>query len=110
MERRNQKIDAERVFAYRALTFSRFDQAELPGFDENRWAANADTKHRKWSDLKKEFANVRGSTKLLFESFTEKQWLATGTASGHPVNCVALAFICCGHVEHHINIIKEKYL
>src|SRR5437016_9293712 len=33
-------IDAERVFVYRALTFSRRDTSVLPGFDENTWAAN----------------------------------------------------------------------
>src|SRR6476620_7768240 len=29
--------DAERVFAYRALRFSRNDKTELAGFDENTW-------------------------------------------------------------------------
>ena len=29
--------DGERVFAYRALTFSRYDAVSLPGFDEVTW-------------------------------------------------------------------------
>ena len=32
--------DSETVFAYRALSFSRNDKTNLPGFDENDWAKN----------------------------------------------------------------------
>ena len=38
--------DAERVFAYRALTFSRFDAVSLPGFDEVTW-----TPHGHFADV-----------------------------------------------------------
>src|SRR5690606_10508322 len=31
-------IDAERIFAYRALRFSRHDKTPLPGFEENDYA------------------------------------------------------------------------
>ena len=34
-------IDAERIFCYRALRFSRNDKTALPGFDENLFAANS---------------------------------------------------------------------
>jgi DinB family protein len=103
-------IDAERVFAYRALSFARKDAAPLPGFDENNWALNAQTIHRKWNDLVDEFKATRKSTELLFESFTEDQLLAQGTASNYSINVIAIGFVIAGHVEHHINIIREKYL
>jgi uncharacterized damage-inducible protein DinB len=103
-------IDAERVFTYRAMTFSRKDATPLPGFDENQWADNAQTNHRQWSDLVNEFKAVRKSTELLFESFTEDQLLSTGTASSQPANALAFGFICAGHALHHIRIIKERYL
>src|SRR5215211_6219132 len=32
-------IDAEKVFAFRALWFSRRDASPLPSFDDNSWAA-----------------------------------------------------------------------
>src|SRR6201992_4239150 len=44
-------IDAERVFAYRALRFSRKDATALPGFNENSWAANSISATRKWKSL-----------------------------------------------------------
>src|SRR4051812_30723483 len=34
-------IDSERIFAYRALRFSRGDETPLPGFEENMYADNA---------------------------------------------------------------------
>jgi uncharacterized damage-inducible protein DinB len=103
-------IDAERVFTYRAVTFSRKDGTPLPGFDENNWAANAQTAHRSWLDLVKEFKALRKATECLFESFTEDQLLATGTASSHPINALALGFICAGHVAHHMQVLRERYL
>jgi hypothetical protein len=103
-------MDAERVFVYRALTFSRRDGTPLPGFDENSWTSHSGASKRDWKDLCKEFKALRSATEYLFESFTDEQLLATGTASGHPINVLALGFIISGHVEHHIKMIKERYL
>ncbi|MBS1599792.1 MAG: DinB family protein [Bacteroidetes bacterium] len=103
-------IDAERVFAYRSLSFSRKDPAPLPGFEENDWANVANLNKRKWSDLVKEFNAVRKSTEYLFSSFTPEQFLTTGVASNNNINPVGLGFICSGHVIHHMKIIKERYL
>jgi DinB superfamily len=103
-------IDAERVFAYRALRFARKDATPLPGFEENDWAANAPTWERKWSQLFEEFKAVRKSNEMMFRSFNKEQLLQKGIASGQEINVIALGFIISGHVEHHINIIKERYL
>jgi hypothetical protein len=103
-------IDTERVFSYRALRFARKDPTPLPGFKEKDWAANAQTKNRKWNELLKEFETVRKSTELLFESFSPDQLLAAGTADNHNTNVLAFGYLCSGHVLHHIKIIKERYL
>jgi hypothetical protein len=103
-------IDSERVFAYRALSFSRKDPNALPGFDENNWGLHAQTINRKWNNLEDEFKALRKSTELLFESFSEEQLLSEGTASNYQINVIALGFVIAGHTEHHINIIKERYL
>ncbi len=103
-------IDAERVFAYRALTMARQDATPLPGFDENNWAVAANKIERKWSDLEEEFKAVRYSTELLFESLTDAELLFTGTASNHPINTVALGYVIAGHARHHMDIINERYL
>lgn len=103
-------VDAERVFVFRALYFARKDSAPLPGFDENVWAITAKAPKRSWSDLVEEFTALRVSTELFFASFDEDQLLSTGTANNNPMSVVGLGFVCAGHVAHHMNIIKERYL
>jgi uncharacterized damage-inducible protein DinB len=96
-------IDAERVFA-------RKDATPLPSFDENSYADNAKCENRKWKDLVNEFQAVRQSTESLFNSFDDEQMDASGTASGKSVYVMGIGFIIAGHANHHIKIIKERYL
>jgi DinB superfamily len=103
-------IDGERVFAYRALTFARKDATQLPSFDENAWAANSMAKQRDWKEMVEEFKLLRASTEKMFASFDDSQLRSIGTASNKEINVLALGHIISGHVEHHINIIREKYL
>jgi len=103
-------IDAERVFAYRALSFARKDSTPLPSFDENVYAANAKVENRKWKDLVKEFETVRESTLILFQSFDDEQMDASGTASGKSVYVMGIGYVIAGHANHHINITRERYL
>jgi hypothetical protein len=103
-------LDAERVFAYRALRFARKDATPLPSFDENSWAVHAPVASRDWDDLVEEFKILRKSTEMLFGSFNDDQLRFVGTASGQSINVLALGYICAGHVAHHMRIIRERYL
>ena len=103
-------IDAERVFSYRAITFARKDNTSLPSFDENVWAANSMAAQRDWKEMIAEFKLLRTANELMFSSFDDGQLRAIGTASNKEINVLALGYIISGHVEHHINIIKERYL
>jgi len=103
-------IDAERVFVYRALSFSRLDATPLPGFDENTWAVHAGAAARNWNDMQEEFKLLRKSTEVFFASLTDAQLKFIGEANGSPLNGAALGFITPGHVAHHMNILKERYL
>jgi len=103
-------IDAERVFSYRSLRFARKDPTPLPGFDENLFAQNAKADKRSWNDLREEFEAVRKSTEWLYRSFDREQLDASGV-SNHASNYVlAFGYISIGHVLHHINMIRERYL
>ena len=55
-------IDGERIFAYRALRFSRNDETELAGFDENEYAREMNIENRSFSTLITEFANLRATS------------------------------------------------
>lgn len=102
-------IDAERIFAYRALCIARKDRTALPGFDENAYAENSVAGKRDWKDLVEEFRAVRRTTELLYGSFDDEQLETSGTASGKSIYVLGIGFIIAGHVSHHIRILKERY-
>jgi len=103
-------IDAERVFSYRATSIARKDATPLPSFDENQWAAHSQASSRKWKEMIEEFRSLRSANEILFSAMSEEQLRSIGVASGKEVNVLALGFIIAGHVEHHMEIIKERYL
>lgn len=103
-------IDAERVFSYRALVFARKDSTPLPGFDEDSYAKNAKTENRSWESLVEEFRAVRRATEIMFDTFDNDQLESTGTASGKSNYVLAFGYIVIGHLRHHENIIRERYL
>ena len=103
-------IDGERVFSYRTLRISRGDQTPLAGFEENSYVAGSNFGNTNLSDLIEEFSLLRAANVLLFKNLTDEAWLRTGTASEATVSVRALAFIMVGHVSHHTNILRERYL
>ena len=103
-------IDAERIFAYRALCIARQEKASLPSFDENEYAANSDANKRHWKSLVNEFMNTRLSTQDLFETFTESMLQQKGIANKREITVLSLGYIIVGHVYHHIKVLKDKYL
>lgn len=103
-------IDAERIFAYRALCFARKDTTALPGFEENDYAAASNADKRNKEELLTEFETVRKSIEQLFVSFDEEQLASIGTSNNNPISVNSIGFIIPGHAQHHINVIKERYL
>jgi len=103
-------IDSERIFAYRALRFSRNDTTELPGFDENSYAANAHGEDRSINELLTEMSALRHANIMMFKSFSQEDMLRKGTASGYTVSVRAFGFLLIGHQNHHINVFRERYL
>lgn len=103
-------IDAERIFAYRTLRISRGDKTPLPGFDEGTYASASNADARSWNSLLKEFEAERKSTDLLLQSFTPDHLQQSGVTNGHPNTTLAISFVIFGHILHHINVLKERYL
>jgi hypothetical protein len=103
-------IDSERIFTYRALRFARHDDTALPGFEENDYAAHCEADRRPWKDLVQEFQDVSRSTAALVRSFTPDMLLRGGKANGSFITVRGLAWIIAGHVEHHCNVIEQRYL
>ena len=103
-------IDTERIFNFRALCFARQETQNIPGFEEDDYAANSHAHTRSWKSLCEELKAVRQSTRMLFESFTDEDYSHSGSANGKPTTVLALGFITVGHVYHHVNVIKERYM
>jgi hypothetical protein len=103
-------IDVERIMSYRALCIARKDTTELPGFNENDYVANCQADKRRMADLAREFAMVRRATIELFRSFDDETLLQMGNANKLPMSVLLLGFIIAGHENHHIAVIKERYL
>ncbi len=102
--------DAERVFAYRALSFARRDPAQLPSMEENDWAEVSNASHRTLAKLAEEFAAVRRSSVLMFEGFDAETSELRGTASGCEFSVRSIAYILAGHEMHHRAVLEERYL
>jgi hypothetical protein len=103
-------IDTERVMAYRAMRFSRNDFTPLPGFDQDFYMQNVDVSKRSFSDLVDELLLMRQANLYFFKSLTEEDYKKKGVASEREVSVGALLFIMAGHIEHHFNVLKAKYL
>src|SRR5215831_10775456 len=103
-------IDAERIFAYRALRFARNDATPLPGFDENSFVANAGFDSRSLGDLAEEFEHTRKSNIYLFKSLDGDSSLRRGVASDNRLSVRAIAYIIAGHELHHVGILRSRYL
>lgn len=103
-------IDAERIFAYRALRIARGDQTPLESFDENAYAQTAGADARTLADLAEELEHVRRANLSLFTSLSDEALARRGTASGGVVSVRALAWIIAGHERHHVALLRERYL
>jgi len=103
-------MDAERIFAYRALRFARNDQTPLSSFEENDYAAQANAGGRSLQKIVSEMTHLRASTIDLFESFTPEMLTRKGTANKNEISVVAIGFIISGHETHHRKILQERYL
>lgn len=103
-------IDGERIFAYRILRISRGDATPIEGFEQDEYIERSNANSRSFADLLNEFDFQRRSNMLMLRNISDENSLLMGTASDKPVSVRALAYIAAGHVTHHINILKERYL
>jgi uncharacterized damage-inducible protein DinB len=102
-------IDAERIFAYRALRFARNDHTELSGFDENTYVPNSGASTRSMGSLISEYKSVRSATLSLFENLSEEMWIRIGKANNYEFSVRLSAVIIAGHELHHLGILRERY-
>ncbi|MCC7503112.1 MAG: DinB family protein [Flavobacteriales bacterium] len=103
-------VDSERVFAYRALCFARKDATELPGFEEDDWAAATEGSPRSLRAIMTDHDAVRQASITLFHGLTAEELHRTGIANGNRFSVRALGWAIAGHAMHHVHILNERYL
>jgi hypothetical protein len=103
-------IDTERILVYRLLCFARNEKAALPGFEEDDYVAAAHFSDRSLESFCEEFALLRKSTMFLVKSLNETDLAKMGNANGKNISVRAIVFVLGGHINHHVKVIKERYL
>lgn len=103
-------MDTERIFTYRALCIARGEKQPLPGFEQDDYVKSGDFNSRALYELVYELRLMRESNLLLFRSFNDEMLKKRGTASGYEVTVNALLFMIAGHMQHHLDILKERYI
>jgi len=103
-------IDTERVFAYRALAAARGDETPVYRMDEELYARNVDVSKRTMTDLISEFRVVRRNSEYVFENVDDEQSKRWCNVVTHPMSVRALGYFLIGHVQHHVGVVRERYL
>jgi uncharacterized damage-inducible protein DinB len=103
-------FDAEWVFTYRALWIARGDQAMLPDMDQAIFVTNTDLTGARLSDWIEEFRHLRTANISLYGGFSDEVLSRAGTASGKPTTVRALLWVTAGHLTHHLDILRDRYL
>src|SRR5688500_15764582 len=102
--------DTERLFVSRAFWFARGFETPLPSFDQHVAVAAAAADERSWESHIEEFRAVRASTIACFQHLPAEAWTRRGIASDTPFSVRALAYLAAGHVNHHVAILRSRYL
>jgi hypothetical protein len=103
-------IDGERMFAYRLFRISRGDETPIEGFEQDGYIENAHSNERSFADLLEEFSLLRRANMIFFKNLDEAAWSRMGTANNVKISVRALVYIMAGHIEHHLAILRERYL
>ena len=102
--------DTERLFVGRAFWFARGFDSPLPSFDPNVAVTLSRANERSWRSHIEEFHAIRSSTIAFFDNLPDGAWDRRGIASDNPFSVRALAYLCVGHVVHHTDILRKRYL
>ncbi|MDX1578926.1 MAG: DinB family protein, partial [Gemmatimonadota bacterium] len=102
-------MDAERVFAGRALWIARDPETVLPSMEQDRWAERSNAGARPLTDLLDEWETIRRATVAMARSFDAAALERTGIASGVRFTVRSFPWIIAGHELHHRRLFRERY-
>jgi hypothetical protein len=103
-------LDTERILAYRLLSIARGEKKDMIGFDENMYAENANVENKSIQALLGESEVLRTSSIYLVNGLSAGNLQNVGRANSVEISALALGYTIVGHVLHHYQVLKEKYL
>ncbi|HEY0265008.1 MAG TPA: DinB family protein [Granulicella sp.] len=101
--------DTERIFTFRALWFARNLSGKLLSFDQDVAVAHAHAEDIPYYELLTEMRRVREATLSLFQHLPADAWTRSGISNDHPLTPRAIAYMCAGHMEHHMRLHRALY-
>jgi hypothetical protein len=96
--------------SYRLLCFARGEQAPLPGYEENDYAAAGGVDRFTLQEMITHYRIVRESTLTLLDSLPEDSYTRKGSFGDIAMSVRAQACLIIGHELHHLRILHERYL
>lgn len=102
-------IDAEWVFANRAIWFARGNPGPMPGMDQDDFAAAAGYDRVSLTTLVQQFTHIRSAGLMQYRAFSEATLNRRGIASDCEFTVRGLLYILAGHVRHHLRMLEERY-
>ena len=103
-------LDAEWVFAHRAIWIARGIPGALVGFEQDDFLAAGHYGSREPAELLAEFRNLRSASQAQFGAFRREQLDLRGEVSGSLITVRAILYILAGHFHHHVEVLKSRYL
>lgn len=103
-------LDGEWVFASRTMHFARGNPGPLPSMDQDAFLAHGNYGARPLSSLVRELADLRSAGLAQYDAFDAGAFERRGVASGHEITVRALLYVIGGHVQHHMDVLRERYL
>lgn len=103
-------VDVEWTFVFRALAMARSDGVDLPGMEQDEWAARSNANDRSLEELAAEWAALRRASVHFFASLDAATGERTGRASGNAFTVRSFPWIIAGHELWHRRILEQRYL
>ncbi|MEM1067423.1 MAG: DinB family protein [Planctomycetota bacterium] len=100
-------VDAERVFGYRILRGAAGDTTPLSSWDED---AYADSRFGlgNFTTIVGELTSQRDANHKLLQRLIPPCWDRQVTVDGVPITVRAMAWLCAGHIHHHLLIVEKR--
>jgi hypothetical protein len=103
-------VDVERMMSFRLFSIARGERQPLPAFDQDEYVRNGFFARRTKNSFLEEIEGLRVANIKLIQSFDEDILSKTGIANGVEFSVRALVYILPGHFQHHLNILRNKYV